>query len=148
MKTAKNQFIVLAGFLDCSKGAPFENMKIKVVRMISNFERLHEILNQENSENFSFLSHVEPKFHQNAPNQGQDDLVHMMLKFIKGNSTILECKLSQKFLMSWNIKKKSTFYTVFHIYLIYEQNLNPSLHWHWKRLVIGCMITLSHEISI
>ena len=44
-----------------SKGSPFETLKIKVVWMSSNFERFHEILNQANSENFSCLSHVEPK---------------------------------------------------------------------------------------
>ena len=50
-------------------------MKIKVVLMNSNFERVHEILNQANFENFSCLSNAEPKICQDAPNQGQDDPV-------------------------------------------------------------------------
>ena len=43
--------------------------------MNSNFDRFHEILNPANSENFSWLSHVEPKNLPGSPNHGQDDLV-------------------------------------------------------------------------
>ena len=38
-----------------------EIAEIKVVEMISNFERFQEILKQENSESYSSLSHVEPR---------------------------------------------------------------------------------------
>ena len=50
-------------------------MKIEVVRMNSNFERFHEILNQANSENFSYLSHVKSKILPGCHKAGQDDLV-------------------------------------------------------------------------
>ena len=43
--------------------------------MSSNFERVHEILNQANFENFSCLSNAEPKICQDSPNQRQDDPV-------------------------------------------------------------------------
>ena len=44
-----------------SKCPPFDVMKIKVVQMSSNLESFYEILNQANTESFSYLSHVEPK---------------------------------------------------------------------------------------
>ena len=44
-----------------SFGPPWETMKKKVVLLSSNFERLHEIINEAYAENFSCLSHWEPK---------------------------------------------------------------------------------------
>ena len=40
---------------------PLETMEKKVVQTSSNFERLHEIINEAYAENFSCLSHWEPK---------------------------------------------------------------------------------------
>ena len=60
--------------------SPHEAMKIKVVLMSSNFERLQKIINQAYAENFSCLFHVNPEICQDAPNQGQDDLVLFNVK--------------------------------------------------------------------
>ena len=71
MATDRGHFGRFMGFSDFP---PFEIVKIKVVLMISNFERFQQIQKQADSESYSSLCHVEPRNLPRSPYMGIPNL--------------------------------------------------------------------------